>query len=95
MFIRKIFLMVDGRREKIEDFIADKILKTIDENTKIDELQEKAVLIAFEAADTYLVTNGIPTLPENVKNAIARGVVRALGKANRKIQNRLRKKKND
>lgn len=87
--------MVDGRREKIEDFIADKILKAIDENTKIDKLQEKAVLIAFEAADTYLVTNGIPTLPENVKNAIARGVVRALGKANRKIQNRLRKKKND
>lgn len=95
MFIKKIFLMVDGRREKIEDFIADKILKAIDENTKIDELQEKAVLIAFEAADTYLVTHGIPTLPENVKSAIARGVVRALGKAKRKIQNRLRKKKND
>lgn len=92
MNLKKIYVKIDDKRERIEDFIADKIFKKLDENDNLDTLQEKVILVAFEAADAYLMTYGVPTLPENVKQTIAKGIVKGSGKANRKIQKQLKKK---
>lgn len=92
MILKKIYVRIDDRRENIEDFIADKILTNLDENEKIDKLEEKGILAAFEAADAYLATYGCPSLPDEVKEKIAKGVVKALGKANKELQKQLKKK---
>ena len=92
MNLKKIYVKIDDKRERIEDFIADKIFKKLDENDNLDTLQEKVILVAFEAADAYLMTYDVPTLPENVKQTIAKGIVKGFGKANRKIQKQLKKK---
>lgn len=92
MIFKKIYVRINDRRENIEDFIADKILANLDENEKIDKLEEKGILAAFEAADAYLATYGCPSLPDDVKEKIAKSVVDALGKANKAIQKQLKKK---
>ena len=92
MILKKIYVVIDNKRENIEDFIADKILAGLDENEKIDSLEEKAILAAFEAADAYLATHGVPSLPQEVKKKIAQAGVKALGKANKALQKQLKKK---
>lgn len=92
MIFKKIYIKIDDKREKIEDFIADKILANLDENEKIDKLEEKGIMAAFEAADAYLATYGVPSLPDDVKEKIAKATVKAIGKANKLLQKQLKKK---
>lgn len=92
MILKKIYVVIDNKRENIEDFIADRILAGLDENEKIDTLEEKAILAAFEAADAYLATHGVPSLPDDIKKKIAQASVKAIGKANKALQKQLKKK---
>lgn len=92
MILKKIYVKIDDKRESIEDFIADKVLANLDKSEKLDTLEEKAILAAFEAADAYLTTYGVPSLPDNVKKRIAQASVKAIGKANRALQKQLKKK---
>lgn len=92
MFLKKVYVVIDNKRENIEDFIADRILAGLDENEKIDTLEEKAILAAFEAADAYLATHGVPSLPDDIKKKIAQASVKAIGKANKALQKQLKKK---
>ena len=87
MKIKKIIIKLDDlREEKIEDFIADKILANLDKCKKVDELEKKAIIAGITAANAYLITYGVPTLPEDVKEKIADVSVKALGKANKLLQ---------
>lgn len=92
MLLKKIYVVIDNKREEIEDFVADKILFNLDENIHLDALEEKAILAAMDAAALYLKTYGVPTLPDDIKNKIAKASVKAIGKANKKIQKQLKKK---
>ena len=92
MLLKKIYIKIDDKRETIEDFIADKILFNLDENEKVDALEEEAILAAMDAAALYLKTYGVPTLPDEIKKKIAKASVKAIGKANKKIQKQLKKK---
>ena len=45
MKFRKILIKLDDlREEKIEDFIADKILANLDKCSKVDELEKQAIM---------------------------------------------------
>lgn len=91
--IRQILLKIDEFREyKLEDFIADNILAKIDESTKIDDLEQQAILTALTAGNAYLTTYGVPTIPDDVKTKIAQTTVKALCKANKLLQKQLKKK---
>lgn len=89
---KQIFIHIDDKREKIEDFIADEILTKIDECKSVDALEEKAIIAAITAANAYAATYGVPTIPEAIKEKIAKASVKALGKANKKLQAQLKKK---
>lgn len=92
MIFKKILINIDDRREKLEDFIADRILKNIDENTKIDALERQAIITALTATNAYLMTYGIPVLPDKIRDKIADVTVDSLSKANKLIQKQLKKK---
>ena len=90
---KSIILRIDDfREEKLEDFIANEILGKIDECKKIDELERQAILVGIKSANMYLVTYGVPTLPNEVEEQIANLSVKALGKGNRLLQKQLKKK---
>ena len=40
MNLKKIYVKIDDKRERIEDFIADKIFKKLDENDNLDNIAE-------------------------------------------------------
>lgn len=84
----------DFREEKLENFIADEIFSRLDENDSIDKLEKKAILAGITAANAYLTTYGVPVLPEDIKEQIAAAAVKSLGKANKLLQNQLKKTSN-
>lgn len=91
--LKKIILKIDDfREEKLEDFIADKILAKLDDCEKVDELEKAAIIAALTAGNAYLATYGVPILPEDVKKQISDAAVKSLGKANKLLQRQLRKK---
>ena len=93
MKIKKIIIKLDDlREEKIEDFIADKILASLDKCNKVDELEKQAIIAGITAGNAYLMTYGVPTIPEEVKEKIADAAVKSLGKANKLLQKQLKKK---
>lgn len=92
---KNIFIKIDDRREKIEDFIADEILTKLDESETVDSLEKKGIIAAITAANAYAATYGVPTIPEEIKERIAEGCVKAIGKANKKLQSQLKKSQND
>lgn len=90
---QKIIIKLDDfREEKLEDFIADSILKKLDENATVDKLEKQAIITGITAANAYMTTYGVGTLPEDVKEKIANETVKALGKANKLLQKQLKKK---
>lgn len=91
--LKKILLKIDDfREEKLEDFIADKILATLDSCQKVDELEKAAIIAALTAGNAYLSTYGVPILPDDVKKRIADAAAKGLGKANKLLQKQLKKK---
>ncbi len=91
--LKNILLKMDDfREEKLEDFIADKILATLDSCQKVDELEKAAIIAALSAGNAYLATYGVPILPEEVKKKIADVATKGLGKANKLMQKQLKKK---
>lgn len=89
---KKIVITIDNKREKLEDFIADRILARIDNSTKVDELEKKAIIAGLTAGNAYLTTYGVPVIPDEVKEKIADTGVKALNKANKLLQKQLKKK---
>lgn len=92
-FPKKILIKIDDfREEKLEDFIADSILAKLDNNSTVDELERKAVIVAITAANAYAATYGVPNCPDEIKEKIADVTVKILDKANKKLQKQLKKK---
>ena len=89
---KKIVITIDNKREKLEDFIADRILAKIDSSTKVDELEKKAIVAGLTAGNAYLATYGVPAIPEEVKEKIADVAVKAINKGNKLLQKQLKKK---
>lgn len=90
---KKIIIKLDDcREEKLETFIAGNVLAQLDKNTKVDELEEKGIITAITAANAYAATYGLPACPDEIKQKIAKEVVKQLGKANKLIQKQLNKK---
>lgn len=87
-----IIKLDDFREEKIEDFIANEILAKVETSSKIDELEKQAIIAGITAANAYMTTYGVPTLPNEVKQKIADAGVKALNKANKLMQKQLNKK---
>ena len=90
--LKKIVITIDNKREKLEDFIADRILAKIDSSTKVDELEKKAIVAGLTAGNAYLATYGVPAIPEEVKEKIADVAVKAINKGNKLLQKQLKKK---
>lgn len=90
---KEIIIKIDDfREEKLEDFIADDILKTIDESMTVDKLEKQAIITGLTAANAYMKTYGAPILPDDIKEKIADQTIKALGKANKALQKQLKKK---
>ena len=91
-FARKVFINIDNRRENVEDFIADNILKRWDELKNVDDLRRAGTLAVINVVSAYAQTYGLPALSEDVKEKIADANVKVLKKLNNKLQDQLKKK---
>lgn len=90
--LKKILITIDDKREYIEDYVADRYLKALDESEKIDLLEEKVIIIACETIQAYLQTYGVPEVPATVKKQIAKQIIKGISKANKMLQKQLKKK---
>lgn len=89
---KKIYITLDDRRENIEDFIADNVLKRWDELKNVDDLRKAGTLAVINAVSAYAQTYGLPALTEDVKLKIAEANVKVLKKLNNRLQRQLKKK---
>jgi len=90
---KEIIIKIDDfREERLDTFIANEFFAKIDASTKVDELEEKGIITAITAANTYAATYGLPACPDDIKQKIAKEVVKQSGKANKLIQKQLNKK---
>jgi hypothetical protein len=90
--LKKIYIKIDDKREKVEDFIADNILKRWDELKNVDDLRKAGTLAVINVVSAYAQAYGIPALTEDVKLKIAEANVKVLKKLNNKLQKQLKKK---
>lgn len=90
--LKKVYIRIDDRREKVEDFIADNILKRWDELKNVDDLRKAGTLAVINAVSAYAQAYGIPALTDDVKEKIAEANVKVLKKLNSKLQKQLKKK---
>ena len=90
--VKKIYINIDDRRENVEDFIADNILKRWDELKNVDDLRRAGTLAVINVISAYVQTYGLPALTEDVKEKIADANVKVLKRFNNEMQKRLKKK---
>lgn len=90
---KKIIIKIDDfREEKLEDFLANDVLKRFDELKNADDIRSAVNLAIINAACAYAATYGLPALSDDVKKQIdeqARKVEKSL---NKKLQAQLKKK---
>jgi ribosomal protein L13E len=91
-FAKKIYIKIDDRRENVEDFIADNILKRWDELKNVDDLRKAGTLAVINVVSAYAQTYGLPALTDDVKERIADANVKVLKKLNNQLQKQLKKK---
>lgn len=91
-FTKKIYIEIDDRREKVEDFIADDILKRWDEFKNADDLRKAGSLAIINAVCAYATAYGLPAISDDIKEQIADANVKVLKKLNKKLQTQLKKK---
>lgn len=89
---KSLYLKIDDRREKVEDFIADNVLKHWDELKNVDDLRKAGSLAVINAVSAYAMTYGLPALTDDVKEQIANANVKVLKRLNKKLQKQLKKK---
>lgn len=90
--LKKIIIFIDDKREYIEDVVANKYLKALDESSVVDTLEEKVIVIACEVIQAYLTTYNVPEIPADAKKQISKQIVKGISKANKLLQKQLRKK---
>lgn len=92
--LKTIYVKIDNRREKIEDFIADEILKRFDESKNAEKIREIIALAAINAVCVFASSEGIPTdkISNDIKNQIAKTSAKVFKKINNKLQKQLKKK---
>ena len=91
-FAKKIYIKIDDRRENVEDFIADNILKRWDELKNVDDLRKAGTLAVINVVSAYAQTYGLPALTDDVKERIADANVKKKKKLNNQLQKQLKKK---
>jgi len=91
-FARKVFINIDNRRENVEDFIADNILKRWDELKSVDDLRKAGTLAVINVVSAYAQTYGLPALSDEIKEQIANANVKVLKTLNNRLQKQLKKK---
>ena len=90
--IKKVYIKIDDKREKVEDFIADNILKRWDELKNVDDLRKAGTLAVINAVSAYAQTYGLPALTDDIKERIAEANVKVLKNLNNRLQKQLKKK---
>lgn len=90
--LKKIYIKIDDKREKVEDFIADNILKRWDELKSVDDLRKAGTLAVINAVSAYAQTYGLPALTDDIKEKIAEANVKVLKNLNNRLQKQLKKK---
>lgn len=91
MRLKKIYIKVHNKRETIENFVADKILKKIDESKKVDDFEKILISISIEVMEKYLETYNVPKLSKTQKENISKSIIKGLSRVNKKIQKQLKK----
>lgn len=93
MYLKKIYIKVHNKRETIENFVADRILKKIDESKKVDDLEKILISASIDVVEKYLETYNIPKLTKTQKENVTSAIIKGLSKANKKLQKQLKKGK--
>lgn len=91
-FAKKFYIKIDDRRENVEDFIADNILKRWDELKTVDDLRKAGTLAVINVVSAYAQTYGLPALSDEIKEQIANANVKVLKTLNNRLQKQLKKK---
>ena len=92
IMLKRIYIKIDDRREKVEDFISDNILKRWDELKNVDDLRKAGTLAVINAVSAYAQTYGLPALTDDIKERIAEANVKVLKNLNNRLQKQLKKK---
>lgn len=90
--VKKIYITVDDKRELVENFIANNILKRWDNYERVDDLRKAGSLAVINAVCAYAQTYGLPALTDDVKEQIAETNVQVLKRLNTRFQIQLLKK---
>jgi predicted regulator of amino acid metabolism with ACT domain len=90
--VKKIYINIDNRRENVEDFIADNILKRWAELKSVDDLRKAGTLAVINVVSAYAQTYGLPALSDEIKEQIANANVKVLKTLNNRLQKQLKKK---
>ena len=92
--IRTIYIKIDNKREMLEDFIADDILKKFDESKNAEQIREIVALAAVNALCAFAVSEGIPAdkINSDMRKKIAQTSAKVFKKINNKLQKQLKKK---
>ncbi|MGN1125537.1 MAG: hypothetical protein ACI4SM_05060 [Candidatus Gastranaerophilaceae bacterium] len=93
MRLKRLYIKIHNKREKIENFVADNILKKIDESKKIDNLEKILVSVSIDVIEHYLETYKVTSLTKKQKENISTAIVKGLSKVNKKLQKQLKKGK--
>ena len=90
--LKRIYIKIDDRREKVEVFISYNILIRWDELKNVDDLRKAGSLAVINVVSAYAQTYGLPALTDDVKDGIADANVKVLKRLNKKLQSQLKKK---
>jgi len=90
---KQIIIKIDDfREEKLEDFIANDILKRFNELKNADNIRSAINLAIINAACAYATTYGLPAVSEDIKKQIDKEARKVEKSLNEKLQAQLNKK---
>ena len=94
MKIKKAIIILDEKREHIEDFIASHILEKWNSFSKVDDLRYITNMAMINFVLAFAETKGISTneVPQEVKEKIAKATVKIERKLCKILQAQLQKK---
>lgn len=87
-----IIKLDDLREEKLEDFLANDVLKRFDELKNADDIRKAVNLAIINAVGAYASTYGLPALNDDVKKQINETAIKVEKALNKKLQSQLNKK---
>jgi D-hexose-6-phosphate mutarotase len=91
--LKDYYKVDDFREEHIDGFVANEILKKLDENSSVDQVEEVGIEAGLSYLSPFLAKYNV-TLSEDCKKKVADGIVKGISIANKALQKKLNETSN-